>query len=54
MTLALTLNPHPHPHPDQVLDSAQAMPIEELQEGVLDETQLNRLVASIAKVAVSQ
>merc|ERR1719261_2407408 len=33
------------------LDSAQAMPIEELQEGVLDETQLNRLVASIAKVA---
>jgi aarF domain-containing kinase len=35
----------------EVLDSAQAMPIEELQEGVLDETQLNRLVASIAKVA---
>ena len=34
-----------------MLGSAQAMPIEELQEGVLDETQLNRLVASIAKVA---
>ena len=35
----------------EVLDSAQAMPPEQLQAGVLDETQLNRLVASIAKVA---